>query len=228
VIQILTPSPPHLVALSPLAHEASPLYTFTTVLFQLVQIAYWLALSTWFGSVLFIAVAAPIIFRSVREMNPLLPNVLSVNLQGQHGELVAGTIVGHLLSRLALIEMGCAGALLVVLIMHPFVIETSDANRIPAILRTLMFIAAAALVLIDRFVLWPKIWKARQEYLDHADEPEIANPAKDRFDEEQRRSVMLMQAVLFLLLGMILFSGNIMPSYGLRWNNASAPTEKSP
>jgi hypothetical protein len=198
------------------------------VIFQLVQILYWLALSTWFGSVLFIAVAAPIIFRSVREMNPLLPNVLSVNLQGQHGELVAGTIVGHLLSRLALIEMACAGALLVVLIMHPFVIDTSDANRIPAILRTLMFIAAAALVLIDRFVLWPKIWKARQEYLDHADEPEIANPAKDRFDEEQRRSVMLMQAVLFLLLGMILFSGNIMPSYGLRWNNASAPTEKSP
>jgi hypothetical protein len=151
-----------------------------------------------------------------------------VNLQGQHGELVAGTIVGHLLSRLALIEMGCAGALLVVLIMHPFVIETSDANRIPAILRTLMFIAAAALVLIDRFVLWPKIWKARQEYLDHADEPEIANPAKDRFDEEQRRSVMLMQAVLFLLLGMILFSGNIMPSYGSRWNNASPAAEKSP
>jgi hypothetical protein len=196
--------------------------------FELVQIIYWLALSTWFGGVLFIAVAAPIIFRSVREMNPLLPNVLSVNLQGQHGELVAGTIVGHLLSRLALIEMACAGALLVVLIMHPFVIDTSDANRIPAILRTLMFIAAAALVLIDRFVLWPKIWKARQEYLDHADEPEIANPAKDRFDEEQRRSVMLMQAVLFLLLGMILFSGNIMPSYGSRWNNASPAAEKSP
>lgn len=197
------------------------------MLFQLVQILYWLALSTWFGSVLFIAVAAPIIFRSVREMNPILPDVLSVNLRGQHGELLAGTVVGNLLSRLAQIEIVCAGAVLIVLIMHPFVIDTSDANRIPAILRTLMFVCAAALVLIDRFVLWPKIWKARQEYLDHADEPEIANPAKDQFDQEQRRSVMLMQVVLFLLLGMILFSGNISPSFGSRWSNATAPTEKS-
>jgi hypothetical protein len=198
------------------------------VLFQLVQILYWLALSTWFGSVLFIAVAAPIIFRSVRELNPILPNVLSVNLEGQHGELVAGTVVGNLLARLAQIEIVCAGALLVVLIMHPFVIETSDAARVPAILRTLMFIAAAALVLIDRSVLWPKIWHARQEYLDHADEPEVANPAKDRFDQEQRHSVMLMQAVLFLLLGMIFFSASITESRSTRWNNASPPAEKSP
>jgi hypothetical protein len=164
----------------------------------------------------------------VREMNPLLPNVLSVNLQGQHGELVAGTIVGSLLARLAQIEIVCAGALLVVLIMHPFVIETSDVNRVPAILRTLMFIGAAALVLVDRFILWPKIWRARQEYLDHADEPEIANPAKDQFDQEQRHSVMLMQAVLFLLLGMILFSGNITQSRESRWNNASPAVEKGP
>ncbi len=50
--------------------------------FQLIQIVFWLALSTWFGAVLFIAVAAPIIFRTVRESNPVLPMVLSVNLEG--------------------------------------------------------------------------------------------------------------------------------------------------
>ena len=198
------------------------------MLFQLVQILYWLALATWFGGVLFIAVAAPIIFKSVRELNPILPNVLSVNLQGQHGELLAGTVVGNLLARLAQAELVCAAVLLVILIIQPFIIDTRDTNLTAAILRTVMFVVAAALVLVDRFTLWPKIWKARQEYLDHADEPEIANPAKDRFDEEQRRSVMLMQAVLFLLLGMILFSGNIMPSYGSRWNNASPAAEKSP
>jgi uncharacterized membrane protein YqjE len=199
------------------------------MLFQLVQILYWLALSTWFGGVLFIAVAAPIIFKSVRELNPILPNVLSVNLQGQHGELLAGTVVGNLLSRLAQIELVCAAVLLIILIIQPFIIDTYDTNRTAAILRTVMFVVAAALVLADRFVLWPKIWKARQEYLDNADEPEIANPAKDQFDEEQRHSVMLMQTVLFLLLGMILFSGNISPSHGVgeNLNNAQAPTQKS-
>jgi hypothetical protein len=198
------------------------------VLFQLVQILYWLALSTWFGGVLFIAVAAPIIFRTERELKPNLPNVLSVNLQGQHGELLAGTVVGNLLSRLAQIEIACAGVLLVILIVQPFIIDTRDTNRTAAILRTLMFAGAAALVLIDRFIVWPKIWRARQEYLDHADEPAIANPAKDQFDQEQRHSVMLMQTVLFLLLGMILFSGNIAPSRGETVTNVQAPLQKSP
>ena len=59
-------------------------------LFQLVQIVYWLALATWFGGVLFVAIAAPAVFRTVRENNPVLPHVLSVNLEGQHGTLLAG------------------------------------------------------------------------------------------------------------------------------------------
>lgn len=199
------------------------------MLFQLVQILYWLALATWFGGVLFIAVAAPIIFKSVRELNPILPNVLSVNLQGQHGELLAGTVVGNLLARLAQTELVCAAVLLVILIIQPFMIDTRDTNLTAAILRTVMFVVAAALVLADRFTLWPKIWKARQEYLDHADEPEIANPAKDQFDAEQRKSVTLMQIVLFMLLGMILFSGNISPNHGGETiNNAQTAPQKGP
>ena len=41
----------------------------------------------------------------------------------------------------------------------------------------------------------------------------MANPAKDEFDRGQHRSVTLLMAVLFLLLGVILFSGNITPRY---------------
>ena len=78
-------------------------------LFQLVQIVYWLALSTWFGGVLFVAMAAPVIFRTVRENNPVLPHVLSVNLEGQHGTLLAGSIVGSLLARLAWVQLACGG-----------------------------------------------------------------------------------------------------------------------
>jgi len=76
------------------------------------MILYWLALATWFGGVLFIALAAPIIFRTVREANPIMTSVLSVNLEGQHGTLLAGTIVANLLQRLMWLEMVCAGTLL--------------------------------------------------------------------------------------------------------------------
>src|SRR3954454_21167129 len=61
-------------------------------LYQIVQIVYWLALATWFGGVLFVAISAPVILRTVRENNPILPHVLSVNLEGQHATLLAGSI----------------------------------------------------------------------------------------------------------------------------------------
>src|SRR5215213_4882214 len=97
-------------------------------LFQLVQILYWLALSTWFGGVLFVAMAAPVIFRTVRENNPVLPHVLSVNLEGQHGTLLAGSIVGGLLARLVWLQLACGALLLLALIAHLFVADVTGTH----------------------------------------------------------------------------------------------------
>jgi hypothetical protein len=180
-------------------------------LFQLVQVLYWLALATWFGGVMFVAVAAPVVFRTVRENNPVLPHVLSVNLEGQHGTLLAGSIVGGILARLARLQLACAGVLLLALVAHFFVANMDGSNRTAAIIRTGLFLVAAALTLYDGWVVWPELWRHRQDFIDHADEPELANPAKDEFDRGQRRSVSLLMGVLFLLIGMILFSGYIRP-----------------
>jgi hypothetical protein len=81
------------------------------LLFQIVQIVYWIALSVWFGSVLFIALAAPVIFRTVQENNPILTNVLSVNLDGQHSTLLAGTIVANLIQRMFIVEIICGSGI---------------------------------------------------------------------------------------------------------------------
>lgn len=180
-------------------------------LFQLVQIVYWLALATWFGAVLFVAMAAPVIFRTVRESNPILPNVLSVNLEGQHGTLLAGSIVGNLIARLARLQLACGGMLLLALIAHFFVANLDGANRTAAVLRTALLLAAGGVALYNGWAVWPKLWRHREEFIEHADEPELANPAKDEFDRGQRRSETLLMATLFMLLGMILFSGNITP-----------------
>ncbi|HLL90217.1 MAG TPA: hypothetical protein VK324_13030, partial [Tepidisphaeraceae bacterium] len=175
--------------------------------YQVVQVVYWLALSTWFGGALFIAMAAPVVLRTVGAMNPVLPEVLSVNLEGQHGTLLAGSIVGDLIARLAQVQVVCAAALLVAMIGQWFVIDTTHAadllrsNRVAAALRLVLLLAAAAVVLYDWRVLWPRIHAARQQYLDHADEPEVANAAKDQFDHEHRRSVTLLAVVVGLLLG---------------------------
>jgi hypothetical protein len=176
--------------------------------FQLVQILYWLALATWFGGALFLTIASRIIFKTVQESNPILPHVLSVNLEGQHGTLLAGTIMGNILTAFFRIEMGCAGALAVSLISECFFIDLHDpAVLAPTAVRAVLLIASGAVVLYDWRYIWPHMWRYRQEFLDHADEPEKANPAKDQFDRYQKMSVTLLEILLFLLLGMVLFSG---------------------
>ena len=195
--------------------------------YQIVQIIYWLALSTWFGGVLFIAIAAPIIFQTVRQANPVLPQVLSVNLDGQHGTVLAGSIVANLLSRLSILQIVCGGALLLTSIAQFFLIDLVDRNFIAAILRTSMILAALVIASFDRWAIWPRLYRYRQEYLDHADEPEIANPAKENFDREHHRSVTLLSAILFLLLGTILFSANISPGH-LSINQPQSPASHAP
>ena len=148
-------------------------------MFELLQIIYWLALSTWFGSVLFIAVAAPVVMRSVRESNPVIPSILSVNLEGQHGTLLGGAIVGTIMQ----------------------------------LVRNALFLAAVGLLVYQWRALWPRMWRFRQEYIDHADEPDVANPALDQFDRLQHDNAIVLVMLLAALLGIILFSANIYKVY---------------
>lgn len=175
-------------------------------LFDFVQIVYWLALSTWFGGVLFIALSAPVIFKTIRESDPTLPMVLSVNLEGQHGTLLGGTIVSNLLAMLLRIELGCAAVMLLAIIAQ-WAMHVQD--WLPALIRTCLFLAAVIFLLYDWQLVWPRIMQHRQEYIDHADEPEVANPARAQFNRYQRESLILLMSIVALLLGVIVFSTSI-------------------
>jgi hypothetical protein len=159
---------------------------------------------------LFIAVAAQVIFRTVRESDPILPNVLSANLEGQHGTLLAGTIIGNLITMLSRIELICAGILLVTIIAQWFLIDLAVPwNRSSMFVRSALFLAATLIVIYDWRFLWPKIWRYRQQFIENADDPERANPAREQFHRHQRESVTLLSILVFLLLGIVLFSGNM-------------------
>ncbi len=180
------------------------------MLLNLVQVVYWLALSTWFGGVLFIAAAAPVIFKTVKESDPLLPTVLSVNLEGQHGTLLAGTIIGNLITMLSRVELVCAGVLLLCIGAQWLLIDLNNPwNFASTAVRSGLYLAATGIVLYDWRLLWPKIWRAREQFIEHADDPEIANPARELFHKLQRQSVTLLTLLTFLLLGMILFSAAV-------------------
>lgn len=176
------------------------------MLFQAVQIVYWLALSTWFGGVLFVAMSAPVIFRIIRQNSPILPTVLSVNLENQHGTLLAGSIVAELLAMLFRAEIVCAAAIFVSILAQWFL---SYGNQLSSLVRSALFLGAVGLVFYDWRFVAPRIRKYRSEYIEHADEPELANPAREQFDRYHRESVTILSILLFLLLGMVLFSADI-------------------
>jgi len=177
--------------------------------FELIQILYWLALSTWFGGVLFIAVTAPVVVRTVRQHNPVLTDILSVNLEGQHGTLLAGAIVGGLMGLVIPVELVCSAVMFVALIGHWVLLHPAGSGLVMPALRTFLYIAAVVLLLYQWRVVWPRVWKARQEYLDHADEPEVANPALDRLERYQSETATVIAIRVALLLAMILFSANL-------------------
>ena len=176
---------------------------------HLVQIVYWLSLATWFGGVLFIALSAPVIFSTVRASNPILPTVLSVNLENQHATLLANSIVSNLIERLLRVELVCASALVVAIIGHWVLLPLTSSQLVPAIIRSALYAAAVLLAVYKWRVLWPRVNRHREHYVAHADEPEVANSARDEFERHHRETVTVLSIQLALLLGMVLFSANI-------------------
>lgn len=176
--------------------------------FQIVQTLYWLALSTWFGGALFVAIAAPVIFRTVRDADPLLPTVLSVNLEGQHGTLLAGSIVANLLRSLLRIELLCAGGLLFAIAFQWLLIDLAS-GWMAAATRSAIYLITVGILIYNWRVMGPRVASYRQEFIENADDPEVANPAKDRFDRAHRDSVTLLSVELALLLGLVLLSAGI-------------------
>jgi hypothetical protein len=181
--------------------------------FMFIQFLYWLPLATWFGGVMFVTVAAPIIFRTIRESDPTLPMVLSVNLEGQHATLLAGSIVANLLATTMRIQLACAAVLLLAFIGQWVVLFHLQLGSL--LIRSALFLIAIVLLIYDWKVVSPRIFKFRQEYIDHADEMEVANAAKEQFDRYHRESITVLMIELFALLGLVLFSAGISTAQSL-------------
>jgi hypothetical protein len=182
------------------------------MLFEIVMIIYWLGLSAWFGGVLFVLLAPPVVLKTVKDANPILPTVLAVNLEGQHGTLLAGSIVSALVKAAVRIELFCAALVFVSLCIQWFFIELRGLGLVFPVLRNALFLAAIACVFWNWRVIWPRVMKYRQEYLENADNPEVANPALDQYDRYQNDSLAMLRNVLLLLLGLVVFSATIRPA----------------
>lgn len=181
------------------------------LLYQAVQILYWLVLSSWFGSLMFLALAAPIVFRTVRKLEVRSGLYTDPSLQDDQTSIVAGDIVGSILARLAQLQMMCAVALLPLMILQLLLINLAGPNLIAALLRAVLWLILVVLLQYEWRSHYPRTWKLRQEFLNNADDPDVANPAREAFEREHRRSEQLFLVTICLLIGMVMLSANITP-----------------
>ena len=179
--------------------------------FQLIQSIYWLALSTWFGSVLSIALIVPVIYKAIRDANPILPTVLAVNLENQHATLLASNVVAAIMKLLSNLQIVCASVVLAAFIAQIFVTDRSGYYQVAAIIRGACYLAAIGLLLYHRLAIWPRATEHRQTYLDNADDPDVANPAKEQMDHYDSESVRLLMFTLAALSMLVAFSSVISP-----------------
>ncbi len=178
----------------------------------LIDALYWLSLATWFGCVLTSAIVPPIIMRVILHADPTLPRVLSVNLDKQHSTLLAGDVIGAILATLFRLEAFCALALVLPLVGKWFTIHRTGVNLLVPILVTALYLLALAFLLYGWRIVWPKVLKHRQTYLDNADDPDIANVELDAFDRYSTELFSVVRNMLFALLGAILFSAAMQPT----------------
>jgi len=181
------------------------------MLFELLMVIYWLATATWFGAVLFLVIAPAVILRTVRENNPILPHVLSVNLQGQHGTLLAGSIVAGLCKYIRPLEMTCMIALAITLgVQWAQGANLGSSITLPLLFRTMLFLMAGAFFIYDWRFVWPQVMRYLNTYIENADDPEVANPALDQFDRYSAEGQSMLRNTLIALLGLLVFSATTM------------------
>src|SRR5439155_4505177 len=143
---------------------------------------------------------------AMRDEKPVLPGVLSVNLEGQHGTLLGGSVIGRIMEVLFRLELACAAAILVTLIAQWMILRPTGGYVVTPLLRVVVYLGAVVLMIYHWRVLWPRMWKQRQEDIDHAHEPAVANPAPKHLDRLQGEGAMVGFFLVALLGGRIVFS----------------------
>lgn len=179
--------------------------------YQAVQILYWLVLSVWLGSMLFLAAGAPAVFRAIKNLDARSGKHSDPAFDEEQTTIVAGGVMGSLLNRLTQIQLICATAMLPLMVGQVLLIDLTSTNRTAAIVRAALWLAAVLIVLYQWRIHHPRTWALRQQYLDNPDDPEVSGRAREQFDREQRRAEQLFQITVFILIGLVVLSANIQP-----------------
>ena len=182
-----------------------------------VQGAYWLALGTWFGALIMLAIAAATTFQTVAEHRPLLAppgaaraTATMFEATAQSGTALAGTIVGRSIDRLRVLQWICAAAAVAALGLQ----HTAFARRLPRsglgqwmnTLRVALVLLPALILVADTVHINPQLKQQRRIRNDVIATPAQAQAARASFDRYHHLSERLLSVQVFMLGAAVLAS----------------------
>ncbi len=181
-------------------------------MFPLVQAIYWFGIAAWFGTAVAVLISINSIFRTIKEHDPTLPKVLSVNIDGDHATLLAIDLLVSLLKLLNLVAIFGGTLVMVGGVGQLFLAETGGPRRVELILRGMLLLCSVLLVIYGWRFTTPKLARGLKTYIDQADDPEARSKNRDQIIRCYRDAVVATGALACTLGGLILFSANIVPT----------------
>ncbi len=198
---------------------------------RVVQGLYWLALGTWFGALIMLAMGAAATFKVMRTYHPLtlMPSlpVLGEQTVGSNenvATMLAGSIVGLMLDHLRILEMLCAGVLIFTTLLQLITfrrrLARDGVGQWMNTLRVALLIGAIGALAADTFYVNPRIKELRPAMHD-APEPAVRDALQVEFDRFHGYGVRL-ASMMILMLGV----GALASGFVLDHSDLTAETQR--
>lgn len=178
---------------------------------------HYLALGTWFGAIVMLAIGAAATFQTVRAYDPIL-NIEPWNqpeLAGRAPVVLAGAIVGASLNGLKVVQIICAIFVLATLITQHTLFRTYLTCRITSF-RNLIRLALAsvpiAVLLLNIFWITPNVLAHRDAMWDMSAPETTREMSRQKFDRFHKLSERTVGFAAFALAGAVLMSSLVLGS----------------
>ncbi len=166
------------------------------MLLRIGKFLFWLGLTAYLGGLASLALAAPIIFNTVRKTGSVMTFVPT---GWQNADQLGGEIFGNILQAFSYVEVTA------LLLMGIGTALTTGTGAI--ILRRIQIGLLMVITLLTAYnltVTSPAVWRERTAWREAtAQDIQIASQHKIRFDQLHKQSELIGKATLFLLLALL-------------------------
>lgn len=176
-----------------------------------------LAIGTWFGALVMLAISAAMTFQTVREYQPTLQQQPfdQPELASRTDAILAGAIVGRSLQGLKWVQIICAVIIVTTLALQLTAFKTyllKSRSSLFNLVRLILLAIPIVVLMVDILWITPAIWEYRDAMYAAPASAEVRMEAREHFDRYHKLSERTVSLAAFSLLGAAVVSSMVLGS----------------